>query len=203
MLAIVLVLAGSLVTSALGAVFVVVWARVSNTPWSDLGYVRPKSWLRTVALAIPFGAALKLVVKALVMPLFGAPAINPTYHYLAGNPGALPLMLTGVIIGAGFGEETVFRAYMFERLRKLFGSGAPATALIVLFTSTVFSLAHFHDQGLAGSEQAAITGIVFGTIFALTNQIWPVMIAHAAFDVTAVAIIYWDVESTVAHLIFK
>jgi len=137
------------------------------------------------------------------MPLFGAPAINPTYHYLAGNPGALPLMLAGVIIGAGFGEETVFRAYMFERLRKLFGSGAPATALIVLFTSTVFSLAHFHDQGLAGSEQAAITGIVFGTIFALTNQIWPVMIAHAAFDVTAVAIIYWDVESTVAHLIFK
>ena len=112
-------------------------------------------------------------------------------------------MLAGVIIGAGFGEETVFRAYMFERLRKLFGSGAPATALIVLFTSTVFSLAHFHDQGLAGSEQAAITGIVFGTIFARTNQIWPVMIAHAAFDVTAVAIIYWDVESTVAHLIFK
>jgi len=30
-----------------------------------------------------------------------------------------------------------------------------------------------------------------------------VMIAHAIFDLTAVAIIYWDIESSVAHFIFK
>jgi hypothetical protein len=30
-----------------------------------------------------------------------------------------------------------------------------------------------------------------------------VMCAHAAFDLTAVAIIYWNLESAVAHLIFK
>jgi hypothetical protein len=29
------------------------------------------------------------------------------------------------------------------------------------------------------------------------------MFAHAAFDLTALEIIYWDLESTVAHLIFK
>lgn len=29
------------------------------------------------------------------------------------------------------------------------------------------------------------------------------MVAHAAFDLTALAIIYWDLESYVAHLIFK
>jgi len=29
------------------------------------------------------------------------------------------------------------------------------------------------------------------------------MCAHAAFDLTAVAIIYWNLESAVAHLIFK
>lgn len=28
------------------------------------------------------------------------------------------------------------------------------------------------------------------------------MIAHAAFDLTAVAIIYWNLESAVAHIIF-
>jgi membrane protease YdiL (CAAX protease family) len=201
--AIVLILAGSLVTSALGAVLVLAWARLSNTRWRELGFVRPKSWVRTVAVAIPFGVALKFLVKAVVMPLFGAPAINPKYHYLAGNAGALPLMLAAVIVGAGFGEETVFRGYMFERLRRLLGSGAVATALIVLFTSAVFALGHFHEQGLAGTEQAAITGLIFGTIFAVTNQIWTVMIAHAAFDLAAVAIIYWDVEATVAHLFFR
>ena len=29
------------------------------------------------------------------------------------------------------------------------------------------------------------------------------MFAHAAFDLTALAIIYWNLESAVAHLIFK
>ncbi len=29
------------------------------------------------------------------------------------------------------------------------------------------------------------------------------MVAHAAYDLIAMAIIYWNVESTVAHLVFK
>jgi hypothetical protein len=29
------------------------------------------------------------------------------------------------------------------------------------------------------------------------------MIAHASFDLTAVAIIYWNLETRVAHLVFK
>jgi membrane protease YdiL (CAAX protease family) len=203
LLAILAILAASLVTSALGAVLALGWARMSSISVRDLGYVRPRSWIRTVASGVLFGAAFKLVMKAIVMPLFGAPAINPTYHYVAGNAGALPAILAAVIIGAGFGEETVFRGYMFERLGKLFGSGAAAKAAIVLLTSAVFALAHYHDQGIAGSEQAAITGFVFGAIFARTKQIWIPMIAHASFDVTAVALIYWNLESNVAHLFFK
>ena len=92
---------------------------------------------------------------------------------------------------------------MFERLGKLFGSGVWARSFIVLFTAALFGLAHYHDQGLAGAQQATITGLVFGTIFAVTGQLWMLMCAHAAFDVTAVAIIYWDVETAVAHLIVK
>ncbi len=64
-------------------------------------------------------------------------------------------------------------------------------------------VAHYSVQGLAGAEQAMIVGLVFGTIFAVTGQLWMLMCAHAAFDLTAVAIIYWNLESDVAHLIFK
>jgi len=137
------------------------------------------------------------------MPVLGADPINRTYHYLAGNRAALPGILFAAIIGAGFGEETVFRGYLFERLRKLLGSGVWARSFIVLLTATLFGLAHYPDQGLAGAEQGTITGLVFGTIFAVTGQLWMLMCAHAAFDVTAVAIIYWDLESAVAHLVFK
>ena len=64
------------------------------------------------------------------------------------------------------------------------------------------SAVHYRDQGLPGVEQAAFTGLVFGTIFAITTRIWLLMVAHAAFDVTAVVIICWNLEAKVAHLVF-
>jgi membrane protease YdiL (CAAX protease family) len=78
-----------------------------------------------------------------------------------------------------------------------------AKVSIVLLTSALFAQGHYSDLGLAGVEQAMITGLVFGTIFAVTRQIWIVMCAHAAFDLTAIAIIYWNIEADVAHLMFK
>jgi membrane protease YdiL (CAAX protease family) len=75
--------------------------------------------------------------------------------------------------------------------------------LIVLLTAVWFGLLHYPVQGLAGAEQATIVGLVFGAIFAITRRIWMLMFAHAAFDLTAYAIIYWNLEMDVAHLVFK
>jgi membrane protease YdiL (CAAX protease family) len=187
----------------LGAVLVLLWAHWSRTPWRDIGYVRPDSWLASTAAGVVLGVALKLVMKAVVMPLLGAPQINPAYHYLAGNRAALPGMLFAMIVVAGFGEETLYRGYMFERLGKLLGREAGAKTATVLISAGVFSLAHYPEQGLAGAEQGAVTGLVFGTIFAVTGRLWMLACAHAAFNLSALAIIYWNVESDVAHLIFK
>ena len=74
----------------LSGVLVLVWAWRSHTPWREIGYVRPKSWPVTLAVGIALGCALKLLMKAMVVPLLGAPAINPAYHYLTGNGAALP-----------------------------------------------------------------------------------------------------------------
>jgi membrane protease YdiL (CAAX protease family) len=201
--AILVILAGNFLLPPLSAILALVWAYESRTPWSDLGFVRPRNWILTITIGIVFGVTFKLVMKTIVMPLLGAPAINPAYHYLAGNAAALPGTLFVMIVVAGFGEETFFRGYMFERMGKLFGSSAAAKTAIVLLTSIVFSAEHYYEQGLAGAEQALITGLVFGSIFAVTRRIWMLMIAHAAFDIAAVAIIYWNVESNFAHFLFK
>ena len=156
-----------------------------------------------MAGGVVFGIAFKFLMKAIVMPLLGADPINQAFHYLAGNRAALPGAVYAMIVGAGFGEETVFRGYVFERLGKLFGPGVWARMLIVLLTSVWFGLAHYSLQGPAGAEQATIVGLVYGTIFAVTGRIWMLMCAHAAFDLTALAIIYWNLESNVAHLVFK
>jgi membrane protease YdiL (CAAX protease family) len=202
-LAILVIFAGNLIVLPLSAVLVLVWARLSGTPWRDIGYVRPASWLRSLAAGVVFGAAFKLLMKVLVMPLLGADPINHAYHYLAGNRAALPAALYTMILGAGFGEETLFRGFLFERLGKLLGTGPGAKATTVLITAGLFGLAHYSNQGLAGTEQATIVGLVCGTIFAVTGRIWMLMCAHAAFDLTALVIIYWNLESRVAHLVFR
>ena len=196
------VFVGNMIILPIGAVFVLLWVRLSHTPWREIGYAKPGSWFITVFTGIAFGIALKFLMKAIVMPLLGADPINHTYHFLAGNKTMLPAAIWAMI-AAGFGEETVFRGYLFERLGKLFGTGATKKILIVLLTSVLFALAHYYNQGIPGAEQALVTGLIFGTIFAATGKIWFVMFAHAAFDLTALAIIYWDLEMDVAHLIFK
>jgi membrane protease YdiL (CAAX protease family) len=191
------------VLEPLGGLLALAWARRSRTPWRELGFACPASWTRTIVAGIAFGAAFKLAMKAIVMPLLGAPDINQTYHWLAGNRAALPGMLFDVTVGAAFAEETVFRGFLFERLGKLWGRSAGATTAIVLLTAAWFGAIHYPGQGLAGAEQATVVGLVYGTIFARTGRIWLVMFAHAAFDITAVLMIYADLETWVAHLIFK
>ena len=196
------VFVGKMVLLPVGAVLVLLWTWLSRTPWRGIGYVRPKNWAVTLAVGFAFGIAFKFLMKAIVMPLLGADPINQAYHFLVGNRAMLPAAVWAMII-AGFSEETVFRGYFFERLGKLFGSSLGAKTAIVLLTSALFASGHYADQGLAGAEQAAITGLAFGTIFAVTGRIWMPMCAHAAFDLTALAIIYGDFESKVAHFVFK
>jgi membrane protease YdiL (CAAX protease family) len=203
LLSILIILAGNFLFVPLSAFLVLAWVSLSQTPWREIGYVRPQSWTRTLVIGIVFGVAFKFLMKAIVMPLLGGPPVNQAYHWVTGNAAALPGMIFLMIVIAGFGEETLYRGWMFERLGKLFGTSAWAKAAIIVLTSVVFALPHYLDQGIPGVEQALITGSVFGAIFALTGRIFLLMVAHAAFDLMALAMIYWNFESAVAHFFFK
>ena len=203
LLAIAIILSGNFLFAPLSAILALVWARLSRTPWREIGYVWPRSWVRTIAAGIFFGVTFKFAMKAIVMPLLGAPPVNQSYHWVTGNPAVLPYMFFLLIVVAGFGEETLFRGWMFERLGKLLGSSPWAKSAIVLITTSIFASLHYFDQGIPGVEQAAMTGLVFGTVFAMTGRIFMLMIAHAAFDLTALAMIYWNFETAVAHFFFK
>jgi membrane protease YdiL (CAAX protease family) len=202
-LAILIILGGNFILAPLSAVLVLLWAKISRTPWREIGYVRPRSWTRTIAIGIVFGIAFKFMMKALVMPLFGAPPINQAYQFVTGNSAVIPLMIYTMIIVAGFGEETFYRGWMFERLGKLFGQSTGAKVAIVLITSILFASIHYPEQGLPGAEQALVTGLIVGSIFAVTGQIFFLMIVHAAFDLTALWMIYYGLETRIAHLIFS
>src|SRR5687767_12725061 len=166
-LAMLVVLAGNFIFAPLSAILVLVWARMSRTPWPEIGYVRPASWARNLLIGILFGSAFKLLMKAIVMPLLGADPINQAYHFLVGNTAALPAMLFAVIVGAGWGEETLFRGYLFERLGKLLGTSAWAKIGIVVLVSALFGLAH---EGWPSVQQAALVGLILGTVYATVRS---------------------------------
>jgi membrane protease YdiL (CAAX protease family) len=203
LLAILVILGVDLLFAPLAAVLVLVWARLSRTPWREIGYVRPKNWIATIAGGIAFGIVFKLAMKAVVMPLLGADPINRAYQFLTGNAGAIPGMVLTILFSAGFAEETLFRGYAFERLGRLLGHRPWATALTVLISSIYFAALHLPGQGPPGAQQAFIVGLVSGLIYARTRQLPFLMVTHVAFDLTALALIYWGLETRVAHFIFK
>ena len=200
--AFVVILSGNLIVAPLSAVLVLAWARLSRTPLASLGFSAPASWTMTIVVGILLGILSKLAMKAIVMPLLGAPPINATYHFIEGNAAALPGMLWSVIVGAGFGEEVLFRGYLFERWRRLMGSGGQSTVACILVTSLFFAVVHLPDQGIPGVQQALFTGLMFGALYAFTGRLWLPMVAHAAFNVTAVAVIYWGWERAIAGSLF-
>lgn len=187
----------------IGAMLVLAWVWRSHTPWRDLGFVRPRRWTRTVVAGLLAGVVFKLFMKAVLMPLLGADPNNSAYHDLVRNGAALPGMLFTVVIGGGLGEEIIWRGYLFERLGRLFGPGTGAKLAVLLVSALLFGLAHYPDQGIAGATQAVMTGAVFGGLLMTTGRLWLPIVMHAAFDVTAVLIIYWDLEWRVAHWIFR
>ena len=46
-LAILIILGGNVVVAPLSAILILIWVKLSGTPWRDIGYVRPRSWIRT------------------------------------------------------------------------------------------------------------------------------------------------------------
>lgn len=203
LIAIVIILSGNALVAPLSALLVIVWAHLSRTPWQEIGFGRPRSWTATIAGAICVGILLKFVMKAIVMPLLGADPVNQAVRHLTGNTAAIPTALFALVIGAGFGEEVLFRGYLFERFGKLFGESAVARTGTVLLTSAWFGLGHYGFQGVPGVQQATIVGLLFGTIYAVTGRLWFLIIAHAAFNLTAYVMIFWNLERDVAHLIFR
>ena len=142
LLAILIILSGNLLFAPLSALLVLAWAHRSRTPWREIGYVQPGHWWRDALLGIAGGIALRLLMQVIVMPLLGHRSINQQFHFLVGNTPALIGVAILLLVKSGFGEETLFRGYLFERLRKLLGNTRVATIAIVLLTSAFIGLAH-------------------------------------------------------------
>ena len=128
------------------SLLVLLWAKLSHTPWRAIGFVRPKSWTKTVLFGLFFGITFKLFSKSILMPVLGAGPVNLVYQHLGGNTSLLPFA-AWTMLATGLAEEIVFRGFAFERLFSLLGKGKERKVVVVVFTSLIFGLAHLPQQG--------------------------------------------------------
>ena len=93
-------------------------------------------------------------------------------------------LAAAVIIAAPLGEELALRGGLQPLLCSRF-SPIPGVLLTALF----FALLHFDLSSLAAHVEM---GAVFGLLAWSARSIWPAVAAHAAHNVTALAIVGWE-----------
>jgi len=80
----------SAVFTPAGAALVLVWAWLSLTPSRNIGLVRPGSWMNGLLLGVLLGLSEKFILKAIILPLLGAPPAIAAFGDLAANPRRTP-----------------------------------------------------------------------------------------------------------------
>jgi len=202
----ILIATGAVLQPLLSAVLVGLWLFAARLPARTIGLYKPDNWLKTIVLGIAIGVALKIVMKALVMPLLNVgPAPTVANSYFADVPGNVWAALDGilyVVIAAGFCEEVFWRGYLFHRLKTWFGDARVVNVAIVVGTSVLFALLHGY-QGVYGGVHALIVSVVIGGIYLLNQRnLWLPIIVHASFDVVYILLIYAELGVAVDTLIF-
>lgn len=102
--------------------------------------------------------------------------------------GVLGLIVTGWLVG-GFAEELFFRGYLIPTLQNLLGGGKWAAGLAALISILWFSLSHRY-QGWMGVADAAISGLLFTTLFLWRGRLTAPIIAHGLFDMLVAASLF-------------
>ncbi len=172
--------------------------RLRDGGWAAIGFRRPESWRRILAIAIA-AAALRLALAELVIdPLtarFWPPAVAPQgADEIVGNlPYALVALLV-VWVLAAFGEEIAYRGYLLTRAADL-GRRSPAAYLAaVVVTAILFGFGHFY-KGPAGIVDSGVAGLVLGVAYlAAGRNLWASILAHGFIDTVGIVMLLfgWD-----------
>jgi len=143
--------------------------------WRSAGFTPVRDWRgprSTVVLAL-----------TLALPMIGLWG----HGFLPMTAGLLAFQVAFLLLDV-FMEETIYRGII---LRALQPHGAIRA---ILWSASLFGLSHLDNLFLAGSEvgvlyqafEATLLGIVFGAVRLRTSAIWPVMLAHALYDLILV-----------------
>jgi membrane protease YdiL (CAAX protease family) len=175
-------------------VLALVSMRLRNGGVAALGFRRPESWMRVVAIALA-AAALRIALgyfaidplTALVWP----PAVAPEgVESIAGDWRTALLYLGIVWTFAAFGEEIAYRGYLMNRAADAGGRTTVAWWMAVIVVAVLFGYGHYY-KGPAGIVDSGIGGLILGAAYLVSGRVlWTTILAHGFIDTFGVGALY-------------
>ena len=172
-----------------GSAWLATGLRGTNSFGRDLGL----GFRWTDLVGIPIGVGGQLLVALIYVPIshhvhdftqrFNAPS-----QRLTGSSHGVAFAVIAVltVVGAPFFEELFFRGVLLRALVRLFGTFGgwvgPASAVVV--TGLLFGAAHAESLQFIG---LATFGIILSAVSYRTGRLGTTMVAHASFNLLAVA----------------
>jgi len=180
----------------LGIVIATAVLKFQGSGWQEIGLARPKSWPKTILMALGALAAVIaafFVVQIILMNIPGLalpPSDQSDYNPLAGNLPMFLILVTAAWTSVAFGEEMLFRAFLTVNLAGVFGEFKARWPLALAGSSLLFGLAHF-SWGPAGMIETFIMGFVLGFIYLRSGRnLWITIIAHALANTIKFSLIF-------------
>lgn len=118
--------------------------------------------------------------------------LNDIYHYLPKTHKELQWFIF-LSISAGVCEEIIFRVFLFEFLKSY-------SSMIFAFITVnlIFAITHF-GSGIKNLISSFILGLLFQTIFYLTENIWIAVLLHTVIDIN-VGILGYNINQSIEKL---
>jgi uncharacterized protein len=178
-----------------GAAWISSFVRGTRSMVRDLG-LRFR-WIDLVG--VPIGLGGQFLVALMYIPIaqhvsnfnqrFDAPS-----QRLTGSSHGTGYIVIAIctVVGAPFFEELFFRGVLLRAFARLFGTfgGWVGPALAIIVTGVLFGLAHAESLQLLG---LATFGIILSFVSYRTGRLGMNMIAHATFNLTALAAVVMPV----------
>lgn len=134
--------------------------------------------------------ALELIMDLLVQPManyfLNEPVDYSAFESLEGQKILFFKWLLQVWISAAFGEELLFRGFVFAQLEKM---GVSKKYPIVFISALLFCLPHWY-QSPAGIFTTFVFGIAFGLMYSHWKHLWINVMVHGLIDTVFLTLCY-------------
>jgi uncharacterized protein len=162
--------------------------------WTDLGLTRFQNWRKTILVGVLCGVAMELfelfISQPLLMRWTGKAPDLELFRALHGNVTWTLIALAGTWTLAAFGEETVYRGYLMNRVVDLMRPNRTGWIVSLIVVSCAFGASHI-DQGITGQLENMIDGLFLGAIYlACRRNLSVSVVAHGITDTLDVLLLF-------------